>query len=189
LGNPPQLSLPTSNFPTGGGGRIRTYVGERQRFYRPPPLATRAPRRGKSPETETGGEKPRSACPVPVPCSLFSCWSPRGESNPQPTDYKSVALPLRHSGLRPPVLGQAWAVAGRAHRNIDRPQRGDATRSIASLTLKSRQISPAMGPSSPAAASVSLQTRPPGRCPAPLVGCGYCPTARIAWPHAARRGS
>jgi hypothetical protein len=44
-------------------------------------------------------------------------------------------------------------VAGRAHRNIDRPQRGDATRSIASRTLKSRQISPARGllvPPSPA---------------------------------------
>ena len=26
-------------------------------------------------------------------------WSPREESNPQPPDYKSGALPLRHSGL------------------------------------------------------------------------------------------
>ena len=25
-------------------------------------------------------------------------WSQRQESNPQPTDYKSVALPLRHAG-------------------------------------------------------------------------------------------
>ena len=28
-------------------------------------------------------------------------WSPRRASNPQPADYKSAALPLRHSGTNP----------------------------------------------------------------------------------------
>ncbi len=31
---------------------------------------------------------------------LLGQWSPREESNPQPPDYKSGALPLRHSGMR-----------------------------------------------------------------------------------------
>ena len=34
----------------------------------------------------------------PVPCPLC-VWSRRGDSNPQPSDYKSLALPLRHFGL------------------------------------------------------------------------------------------
>ena len=52
----------------GGEGRIRTYVDVSQRIYSPSPLATRAPLQGK--------------------------WSWLWDSNPQPADYKSAALPI-----------------------------------------------------------------------------------------------
>lgn len=35
-------------------------------------------------------------------------WSQRQESNPQPTDYKSVALPLSHAGASSSILDAGW---------------------------------------------------------------------------------
>ena len=59
----------------GGEGRIRTFVDVSQRIYSPSPLATRAP--------------------VPFPASgCQSNWSWQWDSNPQPADYKSAALPI-----------------------------------------------------------------------------------------------
>ena len=43
---------------------------------------------------------------------LRKFWSQRQESNPQPTDYKSVALPLSHTGEV--FRGRAAASASRA---------------------------------------------------------------------------
>src|SRR6266550_598309 len=88
VGECPFLGPPRAGFPfitasyhdrafffwcQGQDSNLRSPSG--QRFYRPSVLATHPPWRKDS-------------------------WSPRGDSNPQPTDYKSVALPLRHSGVR-----------------------------------------------------------------------------------------
>ena len=81
---------------TGGGSRIRTCVAHRASdlqsdgFNRSPippkrPLASVAQGSGFTPGT---GHFWRLI------------WSPRRDSNPQPADYKSAALPLRYSGIR-----------------------------------------------------------------------------------------
>jgi hypothetical protein len=65
----------------GGQGWIRTSVGIRQRIYSPSPLTTRAPTH----ETPRGHRRRSSR-------SLR--WSHPSESNRQPSDYKSGALPV-----------------------------------------------------------------------------------------------
>ena len=42
-----------------------------------------------------------------MPGDLLFLWCRQQESNPQPTDYKSVALPLRHAGKALPIMPQA----------------------------------------------------------------------------------
>jgi hypothetical protein len=76
-------ALPTELFPLlrarpyiGGEGRIRTSEGISRQIYSLIPLATREPLQASSP---TGPSR----------------WR---ESNSQPTDYKSVALPLSYIG-------------------------------------------------------------------------------------------
>ena len=83
-------ALPTELFPLslsrllsfGGEGRIRTSEGIRRQIYSLLPLAAREP----LPPTPTIGGASKSH---------LSRWR---ESNSQPTDYKSVALPLSYIG-------------------------------------------------------------------------------------------
>ena len=72
----------------GGGGRIRTCVAQRAPSLQP-------------------GAIDRSATPP------FFAWSRRWDSNPRPSDYKSLALPLRHFGRRqtPKKVAPIWASA------------------------------------------------------------------------------
>ena len=110
-----------------------------QRFYRPSVLATHPPwRNTRRTHSSPARMISRSeSFPAPgrlqdteprhrpdTPYSLFaflSCgWSPRGDSNPQPTDYKSVALPLRHSGWGA-FLRQRTSRSRRIRRNKNRP--------------------------------------------------------------------
>ncbi len=60
----------------GGQGRIRTFVDVSQRIYSPSPLATRAPVR------------------IYPDSDARDIWSWLWDSNPQPADYKSAALPI-----------------------------------------------------------------------------------------------
>ena len=62
----------------GAGGWVRTTVGIRQQIYSLPPLTTR----------------PR------LRIDYFLSWSWRWDSNPQPADYKSAALPLSYASTR-----------------------------------------------------------------------------------------
>ena len=56
----------------------------------------------------------------------FGTWSNRRESNPQPTDYKSVALPIE---LRQRIVGAPW---GRF--SLNRPQGGERERYLTHLS-------------------------------------------------------
>lgn len=83
-----QLSYegPNPHLVAGAGGRIRTCVAVRRRFYRPLELATLPPLRAGlvlRPRHRLGNG---------------SDGAREGIRTRQPTDYKSVALPLRHSG-------------------------------------------------------------------------------------------
>jgi hypothetical protein len=71
----------------GGEGRIRTFVGYRRQIYSLLPLATRVPLRLDE---------------ALLSLFLSSLWSRWPDSNWQPTDYKSGALPVelhRHRNL------------------------------------------------------------------------------------------
>ena len=57
-----------------------------QRIYSPPPLATRALLRILEQCQKTFH-------------TMLNCWSWWRESNPQPADYKSAALPLSHTSI------------------------------------------------------------------------------------------
>ena len=86
----------------GGGGRIRTYVARRRRVYSPVQLSTLPPRQRRSQDPGAGRPGLDDLLgPYSVLPGSFS-WSRRGDSNPQPGDYKSPALPLRHFGPLPP---------------------------------------------------------------------------------------
>ena len=61
--------------------------------------------RGRRTSTHANGRAAREAVnykakkrPPGLPDGLKFSWCRQQESNPQPTDYKSVALPLRHAG-------------------------------------------------------------------------------------------
>ena len=72
------------SYQTGGERRIRTSEGISQQIYSLPPLTTWVSPRG---------------------CR----WGWREESNPRPTDYKSVALPLSYaSGVAPRPGTRTW---------------------------------------------------------------------------------
>lgn len=77
--------------------RCRSSQGKRQRAPTtgsslPQPAATSTKRQRPLP---SGSKKPGAAWAPGFP----SLWSQRQESNPQPSDYKSDALPLSHAGI------------------------------------------------------------------------------------------
>ena len=86
------------------------------------PGAPRSPRHGHGARRFARRVEPRRAHqaeqrPGPGrvrPGPAFVCWSWRQELNPQPTDYKSVALPLSYASERAPVYAMVWRrVSGR----------------------------------------------------------------------------
>ena len=88
----PPKSPTQDPYQVGGGGRIRTSVGISRQIYSLFPLAAREPHRGDdhhaAGSSETLKERTRKTT---LPNSVT--WSQRRDSNPRPTDYKSVALP------------------------------------------------------------------------------------------------
>jgi hypothetical protein len=126
LSQSPGVHIPIPNsylWCQGQDSNLRSPSG--QRFYRPSVLAAHPPWRGfwgSDSGISSSGPDSRFQSPVKAPAPIpldpsFSVelWSPRGDSNPQPTDYKSVALPLRHSGsdpCGPPKSLQPGAGAG-----------------------------------------------------------------------------
>ena len=71
---PDSTHRPGAGHKTGGEGWIRTTEGVRQQIYSLPPLTAREPRR--------------------IYIKRLRSWSWRWDSNPQPADYKSAALPI-----------------------------------------------------------------------------------------------
>ena len=91
-------------FP-GGEGRIRTSEGLRRQIYSLLPLATREPLH--TPRILLLASLKRQF-------KLFLSWSWRWDSNPQPADYKSAALPIELRQL--PHISSIHIIS--THRNF-----------------------------------------------------------------------
>ena len=141
----------------GGGSRIRTCVA-----LRASDLQSDGFSRSPIP--------PRRLCADPMNVSYHpwgplpprgplpgETWSPRRESNPQPADYKSAALPLRHSGRDGIRLNQKRRPAGPSNRRLSYTCAGESS------------VTPAP---SPAVAAPSRRSRALARNLAALGRCG-----------------
>ena len=125
------VSSPTDRDQSGGGeGRIRTSEGVRRQIYSLLPLATREPLHRSFNSCLSG--RPAFAA-SPFASKINHHWSWRWDSNPQPPDYKSGALPIelrqrlrllwapneslvslgRTASSRLPVVGRVGAMAPR----------------------------------------------------------------------------
>src|SRR6202022_684149 len=116
---PPHVSRLTSYVPHGGQGRIRTSVPRsgadlQSAAINPPAPCPRSKDRRSAPTVRAVGFAVRS-------------WSRRRDLNPQPSDYKSDALPLSYAGERDPrrnLSAPALASLQRTDRSPTSANRG-----------------------------------------------------------------
>ena len=112
------------SLPTGGQGRIRTSVARSAADLQSAAInhsATCPSSKDRSLGADAGPICPR---PAPPGCQL---WSRRWDSNPQPPDYKSGALPLSYAGRN---AGLQRADSPRQARTAESSSRNSLTQAL-----------------------------------------------------------